>query len=601
MLRTDLINRLQRQTLRTAIGRRENGNDIHQARVVSRFLFAVALLMPLLAPAGLASNALASPAAEVKAFPSAEGFGKSSVGGRGGRIVEITNLNDSGLGSLRTAVEATGPRIVVFRTGGTISLLTPLRITSPYITIAGQTAPGGGIALRNDPSNTKPSLLVQTHDVVVRYLRVRAGPSTLPTSVGRGIGIAKDSYNVIVDHCSVSWGVDTNMTVWDQAHDVTVQWSIISEGLNNSVHPEGPHSKGFGMGGDGTSSYNVSLHHNLFAHNDHRNPQVSNNGSVNVVNNVIYNYGVKAISSSDVRSRVEFDVIGNYVAPGPSSDRDRYGLELHPITDLGWTVHVSGNISPQRPDSSQPEEDFVEPRDRSYIVSQPVVPDDIPATSATEAYNAVLDNAGATVPRRDSVDTRVINDVRNGTGGLIDSPADVGGWPALGVGTAPGDSDHDGMPSRWESRHLLNPNDPSDGSRVAANGYTNVENYLNELAEPPRRSTSPAQAPDVKARFKLGTKGSLAYTPDHDRVKKGKDVVWKNPGSNFRSHTVTFWKGPWKGKHWTLAPGEKKLKTLTKKGTYRFRCSRPGHSKLVVFDGKKRCKGMCGTLAVRKG
>jgi plastocyanin len=152
-------------------------------------------------------------------------------------------------------------------------------------------------------------------------------------------------------------------------------------------------------------------------------------------------------------------------------------------------------------------------------------------------------------------------------------PTEVGGWPALEVGTAPEDSDHNGMPSHWESRHFLNPNDPSDGSRVAANGYTNVENYLNELAERPRGSTSPDQGPDVAARFKLGTKGSLAYTPDYDRVKKGKGVVWKNPGSNFRSHTVTFWKGPWKGKRWTLAPGEKKLKTLTKKGTYRFRCT----------------------------
>jgi pectate lyase len=593
------MNRPQLPAPRTATGRRERGNDI-QTQVLGRFLFAVALLMPLLAPAGLASHALAIPVStEVKAFPSAEGFGKNSIGGRGGRIIEVTNLNDSGLGSLRAAVEATGPRIVVFRRGGTISLLTPIRITSPYITIAGQTAPGGGIALRNDPSNTKPSLLVRSHDVVVRYLRVRPGPSTLPTSVGRGIGISGDAYNVIVDHCSVSWGVDTNMTVWDQTHDVTVQWSIISETLNNSVHPEGPHSRGFGIGGDGTSSYNVSVHHNLFAHNDVRNPEIHNNGSVELVNNVIYGYGQRAILLSDRVSHLEVNAIGNYVKPGSSSDPDRYGLEMRSVTGLGLSVYVSGNISPQRPDSTRPEEEFVGPRYRSYIVTQPVVPEITPATSAAEAYEAVLPNAGATLPRRDAVDMRVINDVRNGTGGLIDSPMDVGGWPALEVGTAPEDSDHDGMPSDWESRHLLNPNDPSDGSRVAANGYTNVENYLNELAERPSGTASPVKGPDVAARFKLGTKGSLAFTPEYDRVKKGKDVVWKNPSSNFTSHTVNFWKGPWKGKRWTLAPSEKKLKTLTKKGTYRFRCTR--HSRLVGRGDKKRCKGVCGKLEVRRG
>jgi pectate lyase len=228
------------------------------------------------------------------------------------------------------------------------------------------------------------------------------------------------------------------------------------------------------------------VHHNLFAHNDQRNPQVSNEGSVEVVNNVIYDYGEKAISSSDVDDHVEFNVVGNYVKPGPSSNLSRYGLELHPITNLGWAVYVSGNISHQRPDSSLPEIEFVAPGDRSYVSSKSVIAKAMASTSPAEAYNAVLDNAGATAPVRDSVDTRVVNDVRNGTGSLIDSPTDVGGWPVLKAGRAPKDADHDGMPNRWERRHGLKLHDPADGSRVAANGYTNVENYLNKLAK--RRS-----------------------------------------------------------------------------------------------------------------
>jgi pectate lyase len=581
------------------VNRQGRGNHLHRKSVACASVVSVVVAMTALAQPQVAASAKTPTnrlSAEVKAFPTAEGFGAKAVGGRGGRVIEVTNLNDSGSGSLRAAVEASGPRIVVFRTGGTITLLRPLQITNPYITIAGQTAPGGGIALRNDPSNTRASLLLQTHDVIVRYLRVRPGPSTLPTSVGRGIGISKDAYNVIVDHSSVSWGVDTNMTIWDQAHDVTVQWSIISEGLNNSVHPEGPHSKGFGMGGEGTGSYNVSLHHNLFAHNNARNPEVHNNGFVELVNNVIYDYGQRAILLSDLMSHQEVNAIGNYVKSGPISDPNVYGVHMRNVTGLGLSVYVRGNISPQRPDPSQPEENFVAPNNRSYIVSQPVFPETTPATSAADAYNAVLDNVGATVPRRDSVDTRVINDVRNGTGRLIDSPADVGGWPVLEAGIAPRDADHDGMSYRWEKDHGLNPNDPSDGPQVAANGYTNVENYLNELAASSSRGTPSVGAPDVKARFKLGRDGSPLFTPGHDQVTRGKDVVWKNPGSNLGSHTVTFWRGPSRGKHWILAPGENKRRTMNRKGIYLFRCTRPGHSKLV--HGLKRCEGMCGRLAV---
>jgi pectate lyase len=466
--------------------------DKYSMHHIARYIFPGVLLLAVLAAtlviaegSGKGPKGAAMQPRAVKAFPAAQGFGKYSRGGRGGRVIEVTNLNDSGPGSLRAAVEAAGPRIVVFRTGGTITLRRSLNIVNPYITIAGQSAPGGGIALRNDPSLTKPSIHIWAHDVVVRYIRVRPGPSTQPSDTLRGMGISKDAYNVIVDHCSLSWGVDTNITTYDSAHDITVQWSIISEGLNDSVHPEGPHSKGFGVMGDGSGSYNISVHHNLFAHNEHRNPQVSNNGPVDLVNNVIYDYGTKAISSSDIEDRVEWNVVGNYVKPGPSSNEGQYGLDLKSYTGLGWLVFLSGNISPQRPDLSYPEANFVAPRDRSYIVPSPLATVPIPTTSAIDAYDLVLERAGATRPLRDSVDARVVNNVRNGIGGLIDHPSQVGGWPVLDPGGVRPDSDHDGMPDRWEVRHGLNPANALDGPSLATNGYTNVENYLNWRARRP--------------------------------------------------------------------------------------------------------------------
>jgi hypothetical protein len=375
----------------------------------------------------------------------------------------------------------------VFRTGGTITLSKTVAITNPFITIAGQTAPGGGIALRNDPSNTRPSLLVKTHDVVLRYVRVRPGPSASSTDVLRAIGISGDAHDVVVDHCSISWGVDSNVNTWDTAHDITVQWSIISEALHDSVHPEGPHSKGFHIGGDGGGSYNISVHHNLFAHNDHRNPQVSNNGSVALTNNIIYNYGTKAISSSDIDDRVELNVVGNYVKPGPDSDAGRYGLELKSYTGLGWRVFSSANLSPQRPTLSYPDANFVAPADRSYLVSSSAFSSPpTRTTSALQAYTEVLAGAGATVPMRDSVDTRVVGDVTREGGRIIDHPSQVGGWPSLAQGVPRRDFDHDGMPNRWETRRGMDPNRKNGARDRDGDGYTNIEEYINGLvASPP--------------------------------------------------------------------------------------------------------------------
>jgi pectate lyase len=372
----------------------------------------------------------------------------------------------------------------VFRVGGTIALNTPLTIANPYITIAGQTAPGGGICLRNG-TNKRPCVMLTTHDVIMRFIRIRpgVGGATFPNDVVRAITVTNNGtsapYNVVIDHCSMSWGIDTDATIGGTAHDVTVQWCIVSEGLNNSVHLEGPHSRGLSLR---DASKNVTAHHNLLAHNTYRNPEISNVGPSQLVNNVIYNYETKAISSSDVKGvRVPFAAVANLVQPGPNSS-DRHIIELHPMTGAGWSVFASHNIGPYRTTDTQPDSASMTSVDAAFLVaSPPFAMPFVTSSSATDAYGVVLDRAGATFPQRDAVDSRVVNEVRTTTGHLIDDPSQVGGWPSLAAGIAPIDSDHDGIPDAWEIAHGLDPNDPSDAARLAPNGYTWLENYLNEL------------------------------------------------------------------------------------------------------------------------
>ena len=217
--------------------------------------------------------------AALPAFPGAEGFGANTIGGRGGVVYEVTNTNDSGVGSLRSCVEETGPRICVFKVGGLISLNSSLVIKNPYITIAGQTAPGGGITLRNGVSGGEfETLSVQTHDVIIRYITSRPGPG----GMNHAIVIARNGipiYNIIIDHSSFSWATDEVLTTWYRTYDITIQWNIISEGLNCSTHPKGCHSKGLLIGGykgsesaGGKGTENVSVLNNLLVHNAERGP-----------------------------------------------------------------------------------------------------------------------------------------------------------------------------------------------------------------------------------------------------------------------------------------------------------------------------------------
>jgi pectate lyase len=421
-----------------------------------------------------------------------------TVGGRGGEVIEVTNLDDSGPGSLRAAIGAEGKRIVVFRVAGTIGLESSLEITNPYITIAGQTAQGQGITLRGIKSEVEALILIKTHDVVIRFLTLRAGPP----SAGDGMMIltsaAHDTYNVVIDHNSLSWAVNRDLATWYDVHDIAIQWNIFSEGLNCSIHPKGCHSKGVLLGGYASDenknepgASNISFHHNLMAHNGERNPLVSTSGITDVVNNVVYNpFG--SFSHVDLQHQlavIPANYVGNYFKPGVDTDAGKYGVDIASQKILGAQIYVLGNIGPHRLDSTQPEIDIVDPDARPYVVSvhNPAAP--ITTTSALEAYDQVLASAGAVMgldcsgtffSRRDAIDTRIVNDVINGTGKIIDDPSEVGGWLTIPPATPCADLDHDGMPDPWEQKYGFNPADPLDGFKDAdGDGYTNIEEFLN--------------------------------------------------------------------------------------------------------------------------
>ena len=442
--------------------------------------------------------------AALPAFPGAEGFGANTIGGRGGVVYEVTNTNDSGVGSLRSCVEETGPRICVFKVGGLISLNSSLVIKNPYITIAGQTAPGGGITLRNGISGGEfETLSVQTHDVIIRYITSRPGPG----GMNHAIVIARNGipiYNIIIDHSSFSWATDEVLTTWYRTYDITIQWNIISEGLNCSTHPKGCHSKGLLIGGykgsesaGGKGTENVSVLNNLLAHNAERGPLLQVCGIVQVINNVTYNpqwtFSHQQFNCLVGEGYVNW--VNNYHKKGPSSTSNS-DLKVIPADDGTWVygkIYVKGNIGPNRPNDNLPETNWVEMKSGApagILVTSPAPAPVVHSTSAIEAYNTVigdggagnsrgLDCAGNWYVRRDLIDKRVVADVKNGTGKIIDDPSQVGGWVVPATGTPCLDTDHDGMPNDWENLYGFNLNIPEGSGDKDGDGYTNVEEYLN--------------------------------------------------------------------------------------------------------------------------
>lgn len=414
----------------------------------------------------------------IAAFPGAEGFGAQTPGGRGGRVLVVRNLNDSGPGSLREAIEAKGPRIVVFAASGTIRLNSPLRVTEPYLTLAGQSAPGAGVCLRGE------GLRIETHDVVVRHLRSRPGEE-----LGRevdAISVGGAARRVVLDHCSASWSVDEALSPSGAISDVTVQWCLIGESLRKSVHSKGEH----GYGSLVRASGGVTLHHNLWVKNTARNPRLGDNYGrppwplFDVRNNVMALWG--AVCSGMTGDRLRANYVGNYLKPGPESVR-RPPVVLTQSADVEY--FLADNVVEGWPEFTENDGRFFTPQEaggrRLYRLARTPFPaPPVRTTAARQAYEAVLAGAGAVRPVRDAVDERIVDEVRRGTGRIIDSTRQVGGWPRYGPAQAPPDADSDGMPDSWEAARGL---DPRNGADAAADrdgdGYTNIEEYLNALAE----------------------------------------------------------------------------------------------------------------------
>ncbi len=447
----------------------------------------------------------ARPDEPVPAFPGAMGFGSMTAGGRFGRIVFVTNLFDTTdindpnyLGSLRWALDHVWEdapdvlydegRIIVFRVGGTINLTDRLIIKKPYTTIAGQSAPGG-IMLRGD------ELTIATHDVIVRGLRIRVGDEGSPTCCRDGISIGtyyadSDVYNVIVDHSSISWAIDENFSIWSEAsdeftvYDISLQWNIISEGLHESIHvDEGAsstdeHSMGLIVGNRGN---NISIHHNLFAHNWGRNPRIDGIDRVEIINNLIYGWENAAVEITDNPMRVH--LIGNFFKATDRSNLVELGI--YPSNSDNSGVFLMDNVVDNPLVNTSLFYARLPKIENSAVDESEVFPPSgINFSTAQEAYTSVLANSGALAPFRDTVDQRVVNDVVRRLGGVINSQNEVGAWPDIVGLEYPQDTDNDGIPDDWELEHGIDPQDAADANSYymrSPDGYTWIEEYVNSL------------------------------------------------------------------------------------------------------------------------
>ncbi|NBB51093.1 pectate lyase [Rhizobium sp. CRIBSB] len=445
------------------------------------------MAITILAAAGFTVpvTAVAQSLPDVAAFPGAEGAGRLSRGGRGGRIVRVTSLADAGPGSLRAAVEAQGPRTVIFDIGGTIRLTSPLTIRRGQITIAGQTAPGGGITLADQP------LVIAADDVVIRYIRSRLGDrGAVEGSEGDAISISRGS-RIILDHVSASWSIDETLSVGSRydppergIYDVTVQWSIIAESLNASGHTKGDH--GYGSLVRGGYGARITFHHNLWANHRARMPRPGNYNGPDIDpvgprfefrSNVFYNWGGSHSGyNADTASVSTYAFIGNAYVPGPDST-GRWAFEdSDPFSRAFFAGNTMAGTLPDDPWSlvrsdGGPGERLTAPPDWVDPVTE----------AAAVALERVQARAGASLVR-DPVDLRIVAAMTHGTGRIIDSQDAVGGWPELEAGSPWIDTDEDGMPDDWERAHGLDPNAPSDGpTDPDGDGYTLLEDWLNSL------------------------------------------------------------------------------------------------------------------------
>ncbi len=438
------------------------------------------------------------------AFPGAEGFGKYATGGRGGQVVAVTNLNDNGEGSFRWALEQFPgePLTVVFHVSGIIELQSKIQIKRSNLTIAGQTAPGDGICLKNQSLILNGASSKGNHgNIIIRFIRSRPGGTVKTGLYGFDM---ENCHDVIVDHCSFSWANEECAAMYD-TKNTTVQWCIVSEGLYEAGHQKGHRSYGGVWGGQ-----YASYHHNLIAHQNSR--AVRFNGArahdtiavIDYRNNVIYNWGnANAAYGGEVNIAggvSEVNIVNNYYKPGPASPEDlkfvHASFQQQNSKGTGrW--FAGGNIMEGNKGLTKKNSNGIDLREAGYpgeaIAENPFpVSIALPVETAKESYEKVLRYAGAVFPKRDATDERVINETKTGTAsgkgvfgkpGIIDSPSAVGGWATYQTIAAPVDSDNDGMPDEWEIKNKLNPNDASDRNKTGSDGYTMLEKYLNELVQ----------------------------------------------------------------------------------------------------------------------
>ncbi len=429
------------------------------------------------------------------AFPGAEGYGRFAKGGRGGDVYHVTNLDDGGEGSLRDAIQtkkADVPRTVVFDVGGTIVLKKELRVEGVKgLTLAGQTAPGGGIAVRDHGIQFN-----KCSDVIVRFMRFRLGDETKTSEDVIGFGPEKDGCtDVILDHVTATWGVDGIMDVY-AADRFTMQWCLFGEALNDSTHhKKEPHAMLMSFRKIRGS---ISIHHNLLFSSRDRHPTLggypppesSAHSIFDFRNNVIYNWeGACNLATG------RFNLVANYWCPGPNTDFKRDFFPIAPKAEAQnvTTGFLNGNVFEGKPEWNA--DNYAafqwgvrggkyvgDVTKEKFVQAAEVVPEsERPATQSAEAaYELVLTKAGASKVR-DAADQRVIAGIKDRTHRRIDSQKEVGGWPQLECGIAPTDSDRDGMPDAWEKEHGLHANDPADGNARQSDGYTNLEHYLNSL------------------------------------------------------------------------------------------------------------------------
>ncbi|HEY1200115.1 MAG TPA: pectate lyase [Niastella sp.] len=449
---------------------------------------------------------LAFPRERQIAFPGAEGYGKYATGGRGGKVAIVTNLQDDGVGSFRQALAAypNEPLTVVFQVSGVIDLVTPLILKRSNVTVAGQTAPGDGICLKGNSFIINGANKGGNHgNIIIRYIRSRPGSNYSKGVYGLDI---ENAHDVIIDHCSFSWANEECVAAYD-VKNITIQWCIISEGLYEAGHHKGHRSYGGVWGGQ-----YASFHHNLFAHLNNR--TVRFNGArahdtmaiVDYRCNVNYNWGsANACYGGDIKipgGTSHVNIVNNYYQPGPATaDTLKFVHALYaknPNNSVGqWFVagnYMAGNKELTKDNwlgvdlSELPEESRSQAKSDTVFAVMRISNNEI----AKEAYKTVLAGAGATLPKRDATDARVVYEVQHkiasgkgvfGKAGIIDSPAAVEGWAVYNQGTVLADTDADGMPDAYEKLNKLRATMSADGNAVTASGYTNLEVYLNSLVK----------------------------------------------------------------------------------------------------------------------